>query len=452
MASDRAQPPGEWERAFAFVEETVGGRIVDAKRQPRWRPAWLLEVERPDGEIAPIYLRGARPEAAGGADQLRHEYRCLRILESHDVPVPHVYGFCEEPEAIVMRRAPGRIDLSTAESEAERKTVRDHYMEILAGVHRIDVSELASAGLEVPRTAEALGLGDLESWVAGYRRTKRRPEPLIEFAVDWLRRNVPRDRKSASFLVGDSGQFLFERGRVTALIDLELAYVGDPAADLGALLCRDLSEPLGDLSDAIRTYERLIGEPVDRRVVLYHAIRFGIVTPLATAVQVAAPVRATDFVQYLVWHLVYARCPLELIAHLEGVEVPKAELPEEALSPWSIGHDVLRDRLAALERDDPFETYQLDALRRTAEYLRRADRHGPALEAIDLDEAGALLGRRPASWQERDRELESLVQENDGERDAELLRYFVRRVQRQEFLVEPVAKELRGVRMQRLDD
>jgi aminoglycoside phosphotransferase (APT) family kinase protein len=452
MVSDRVKPPPEWERAFAFVEEAVGGRIVAAERQPRWRPAWFLELERPDGEIASVYLRGARPEAAGGVDQLRHEYRCLRLLESHHVPVPHVYGFCEEPEAIVMHRAPGRIDLSTAESEAERKAVRDHYMEILARIHRIDVADFASSGLEVPGSAEELGLGDLDTWVASYRRTKQRPEPLIEFAVDWLHRNVPRGRSDASFLVGDAGQFLFERGRVTALIDLELAYLGDPAADLGALLSRDLSEPLGDLSDALRTYERLIGEPVDRRVALYHAIRFGIVTPLATAVQVAAPVPATDFVQYLVWHLVYARCPLELIAHLEGVDVPKADLPEEALSPWSTGHDVLRDRLAALERDDPFESYQLEALRRTAEYLRRADRHGPTLEALDLDEAGALLGRRPASWQERDRELEALVEGNDGECDAELLRYFVRRVQRQEFLVEPVAKELRGARMQTLED
>ena len=38
-----------------------------------------------------------------------------------------------------------------------------------------------------------------------------------------------------------------------------------------------------------------------------------------------------------------------------------------------------------------------------------------------------------------------------GGRDAELLRYFVRRIQRQEFLVDPVAKELRGARMQTLD-
>ena len=93
--------------------------------------------------------------------------------------------------------------------------------------------------------------------------------------------------------------------------------------------------------------------------------------------------------QYLVWYLVYARCPLELMAHLEGVEIPPAELPDEELSPWSVAHDVLRDRLAAIEREDPYERYQLEAMQRTAGYLRRADRYGPALDAE---------GGRPALW------------------------------------------------------
>ena len=450
MTFDRAKLAPEWQRAFAFAESKVGGRIVGAERQPRWRPAWFLDIERPNGTHVPIYLRGARGEAADGDDRLRHESTCLELLEKHGIPVPHVHGFHHEPEAIVMDKAAGRINLATVEDPTERKAIRDHYMQILADIHRIDLADFQRAGLALPASAEELALGDFDTWVASYRSTKKRPEPAIEFAVDWLYRNVPKGRERTSFLVGDSGQFLFDRGRVTAVIDVELGYVGDPAADLGGLLARDLSEPLGDLEDAMRSYEEASGEPVDRRVVLYHAIRFGMITPLATAIQVAAPNTATDFLQYLVWYLTYARCPLELIAHLEHIDVPPAELPSESLSPWAIGHDVLQARLASLEREDPYEAYQIEAVRRTAEYLRRADRHGPALEAADLDEAGELLGDRPESWQERDVALEELVASNRGERDAELLRYFVRRLQRQEFLVEPVAKELRGARMQTL--
>ena len=90
----------------------------------------------------------------------------------------------------------------------------------------------------------------------------------------------------------------------------------------------------------------------------------------------------------------------------------------------------------------------LDVLRSLGDDVRRVLAQ---TEAVTYTRA-KLLGGRPTSWQERDHALEELVATNTGERDAELLRYFVRRIQRQEFLVEPVAKELRGARMQTLED
>ena len=122
MASEDVQAPPEWKRAFQFVEETVGGRVVEARRQPRWRPAWFLTLTLASGGTARIYLRGARPEAAGGVDQLRHEYRCLRLLEERGIPVPRIHAFCTEPEAIVMDQAPGRVNLATAGSDEEPAT------------------------------------------------------------------------------------------------------------------------------------------------------------------------------------------------------------------------------------------------------------------------------------------------------------------------------------------
>jgi hypothetical protein len=448
MTLDRSELSEEWQRAFDFVEAQVGGRVVAAERQARWRPAYFLDVEREGGEIVPVYFRGARGEADHGVYQLRTECTWLELLEKHGIPVPHVYGFCPDPEGIVMDKAPGRANLATADSEEERRAVIDHYMELLVQIHGLPLDDFVAAGAKRPTTPEALALGDLAAWVGSYRKAKKRPEPLIEFGIDWLERNVPAGRERASFLTGDSGQFLFDGGRVTAVIDVELAYIGDPAADLGGMLNRDLSEPLGDLSYAVRRYEEISGETVDRRVVHYHAVRFGMVTPLATASIVAAPPLVADYVQYLIWYLVYARCPLEIIAHLEGVEIPAAELPTGLETDYSVGHDALRDRLAAFERGDSFKAYQLEAVERLATYLSRADRYGPALEADDLDEAAELLGRRPASGAERDAALEELVAANTGDLDAALLRYFVHRTQRQEFLLQPVAKELEGARMQ----
>jgi hypothetical protein len=112
------------------------------------------------------------------------------------------------------------------------------------------------------------------------------------------------------------------------------------------------------------------------------------------------------------------------------------------------------DREEEGEREDggdAFAAYQLDAAARVAEVLRRVDRMGPAIEAADLDDVSALLGTRPHSWQQADAALEELVAVADPDLDVELVGTFHRRLLRQEALVDPVLRELRGARIQPLD-
>ena len=447
----------EWRQAFGWIEKELGGRVVRAERQPRWRPAWFLDLER-GGETVPLYFRGDRAEADHGAYSLEHEMQVIQVLEKHDVPVPHVYGFCPEPRGIVMERCPGRANLLHAGDDAEREAVLDDYMQLLARMHSIDVAAFEGLGLERPDSPQALGLGDFDIWERGFRKNKRRPEPLIEFLIAWTRRNVPHDRDRVSFLCADAGQFLYQDGRVTAVLDLELACLGDPAADLGGMRCRDLSEPLGDLSRAVRVYESITGEAVDRSVIDFHTVRFSLVTPLATAHLVASPPPGLDFVQYLGWYLVYGRAPVEVIAREMGVELSPVEVPGAEPTRHSQGHDAMQATLegharsaAAESPDDEFAAYRFDAAQRLAEYLRRADRMGPALEAADLDDLAELLGRRPETWQQADEQLEALVVEEDRDLDAPLIAYFHRRLLRQEALIDPVMRELRGATVQVID-
>jgi hypothetical protein len=222
--------------------------------------------------------------------------------------------------------------------------------------------------------------------------------------------------------------------------------------------CRDLSEPLGDLSRAVLHYESIVGEKVDRSVIDFHTVRFSLVTPLATAHLVANPPPGLDYVQYLAWYLVYGRAPLEVMAREMGVELSPVEVPGAEPTRHSQGHDALRDALsthargAAAERpDDEFAAYRFDSAQRLSEYLRRADRMGPALEADDLGDAAGLLGHRPGDWRQADRELEELVCEEDPDLDAPLVAYFHRRMLRQESLIAPVMRELRGATIQPID-
>ena len=440
----------EWHPAFEWVERKLGGRVVRYERHPRWRPAWYLDVER-GGETVPLYFRGDRGALDHGVYPLEHEMKVLVLLEQHGIPVPHVFGFCPEPRGIVMQRCPGRSNLATAENEAERVSVLDHYVDLIARMHAIDPAVAEAIGLARPRTPEELGLGDLDHWERAYRREKRRPDPMIEFTLRGLRRNVPRHRSRVALLQCDAGQFLYDRGRITALHDFELAYLGDPMAEFAGLRNRTLSEPLGDLRRALRRYEERSGEPVDLRAIDYHTVRFGLVTPLSTAHLVADPPPGVELVQYLAWYLVYGRLCMEVLAHLIGQELEPIEVPQPVATRHSTAHAALVGMLQPKPGADPFSAFETRTAERVARYLQRAELLGPALEAQELDEAGALLGRRPASWQEADASLEAFALAAGPELDGPLVNLLYRRLSRHEALLKGALRELEGVRIERLE-
>ena len=426
----------EWRAAFDWIEAELGGTIVAAERQPRWRPAWLLDLER-DGARVPLYFRGDRGEADHGVYALEHEYQVLQVLEKHGIPVPHMHAFCPEPRGIVMERCPGRANLASAESMAEREAVMDHYVEILAQIHAIPPREFEDIGIPRPDGAEAIALMDLGVWEAGYRKHKSRSEPAIEFALQWIRRNVPPGEKRVCFVCSDAGQFVFEKGRVTGVLDLELATLGEAAADWGGMRGRDLSEPLGDLARALRRYEQIVGAPLDRRSIDHHTVRFSTVTPLATAHLVANAPPGLDLVQYLNWYLVYMRTPLEVIARGMGFEPEAPSLPE---------------RVAPHPEPEPgFEAYERDRAECTAIYEARSAELGPALEADTVADIGRLLGRDFAGLASAEAALEEFVLAALPERDAEIIEVLHRGLRRREAILQPVMRELEGARIQPID-
>jgi hypothetical protein len=431
----------EWARAFAAVERLVGGKIVRAEKQPRWRPAFFLDVDR-GGEIAPVYLRGDRGEMQHGVYGLDHEYRVLAALEAEGVPVPHVYGFLEDPLAIVMARAPGRPNLATAKDDAERTGALDHWIEILAAMHRLPLARFEALGLERPTRPEQLGLGDFPRWEKSWRERKNRPDPRIEWVIRWLHRNVPKHRSRPAMIQGDAGQFLFENGRVTAMIDLELAYIGDPLADLAGMLNRDLSEPMGDLNRAFHRYAERVGEPLDVKTVWYHTARFGICTPIACAPLLAAPPPQFNHPVYLGWDIVYGRIALEAIARFAEIPLAEPELPARAPSRHAPGYDQLLATIAAMPRG-----YEADTAYRIAQWAREIDALGAPLERDDAEEVARLTGVRAAPGLDADRALEAFVLEAGPDRDAEILQLLYRRTKRQQALMQPALRELETARL-----
>ena len=93
-----------------------------------------------------------------------------------------------------------------------------------------------------------------------YLQGKKLPEPRIEFLRQWVRNNIPRHRNKVSIVAVDSGQFLFENGKVTGLYDFEYGCLGDPMIDLAFIPLRLSMYNVGDTTPFFKRYAE-----IDRR-------------------------------------------------------------------------------------------------------------------------------------------------------------------------------------------
>ena len=449
VARARAELDPEWQRAFAWVEKELSGKIVSFDRQPRWRPAFFVDLVR-GGETIPLYLRGERGALDHGAFPFEHEARVLQVMESEGLPVPHIYGVSPDPKMIVMDKMPGRADLSTADSEADRVSALGHYMDLLADLHAIDPKRFEEIGVVKPKNAKEAGFADMATWEKNFRAAKNRPEPIIEFNYGWLRRNVPTDRYEVSCLQVDSAQFLFDKGRVTSFLDLELATLGDPAADLAGMRGRDLAEPIGDLKPAFERYFKKTGKSIPKEVIDYHTVRFNLATPTTCAPLVANPPDTVDYIQYLAWYWVWSRSSIEVMADMKGIALSTPNISDPTRTIFGPAHDLLVRKLGTLRSGaDDFLRYELDTTWRNASYLKCAESMWPEMEAEEVAEIDVLLGRVTKPL-DREADLESFAIKHGEAREEELLQFFYKRCLRQEALYEPVARELKNVKTQLL--
>lgn len=422
-----------------WIDANVGGRVTSIVRQPRWRPVWFVDVER-DGEVLELCVRGERVDISG-VWPLRHEMTAQALMEAGGIPVPKVHGWCDDPRAFVTDRVPGRADFEQA-TEAERDAVMDEYMGVLADLHRLDPTPFVAAGIdhaESPVTSATVGMRRYEHV---YRANKQRPDPFLEFCLAWLARNPLDPKGRESVVVWDSGQLHHADGRLVAVLDVELAHVGDPMMDLAGFRQRDSILHYGDMNRLYAEYETRGGVPVDLHAVQHHNFAFTLSNQLAFHCALAAPAPGSDYMTNLQWCCETNLFAVEALAEIVGVELPEVELPAARVSAGAVAHEHLVGELRSIGAADEFEQYRLRTAFRLARHLQRVDEIGDECVAADLDDLDALLGRRLDTWQEGDAALEAFVLADDGRHDEHLIPLFHRRLGRAHQMLGPAGSAM----------
>jgi aminoglycoside phosphotransferase (APT) family kinase protein len=418
-------------RLAAWVERTVGGTVTRVEPIARWRPAWDVDVEV-GGRVLPLHARGDREPRIAMPNRIADEVAVHDLLEAHGLPVPHAYGICADPYALVMDRLSGLVDLAGATDDAERDRVLEEYLEVLAGIYAIPLEAAAAAGFAVPTDSATTELAFIRRMEALYDAgTEGHPaDPVEVFLRRWLRDHVPQDRLGeARFITYDSFQFMFDQGRITGLLDFEHAHVGDPMMDLAALRIRDTLKNLGDLSELADRYQAVTGVSLDHDVIEYQTVLYNALSVVSVGPPLADPVPGTDWISYLAWYVNGARWAFESIAEIGGYALAPVELPAPRPTRHAPALRYLVDGMRAAagrHRDD----YELAGLGRIASHLKRVDEIGAQFDADDLDMLAELLGHRPDPV-DADAELVELIGHAGPEHEEALVRLLDARVQRQ---------------------
>ncbi|MDA0160329.1 phosphotransferase family protein [Solirubrobacter ginsenosidimutans] len=230
-----------------------------------------------------LVLRGAGPERilrrppaasiAPSAHAMDREFRVLRALAGTGVPAPAPLA-CGRG-MLVMERVPGFAPTTARPygvCEAGEAVV-----DALAALHGVD---WRAVGLEDFGRPEGFLERQVARWRGQYERVQVRSLPRFDAIADWLEANRP-DAGAPAILHGDfhADNCLLsavEPVRVTAIIDWEMATIGDPLLDLGLLLAFWGSDrPEAPAMPRVQAFSRSDGAPSRGELAARYAERSG---------------------------------------------------------------------------------------------------------------------------------------------------------------------------------
>jgi len=235
---------------------------------------WLATVAI-EGASREVVLR--LPTPMSGSRSILTQRAALQAVAGQALPVPELLWFDDGSENgfgrpfIVMERAPGTVPVGWHElPEPERTALAAQAIDVLADLHAIDVSATSLGG------AKGSPLMDVDRLRALFDRLAPVP-PVVTAAFWWLDRHRPRSPEHRTIVHGDyrMGNMVVDRGRITGILDWEMAAPGDPLLDLVWCFIPVWVPSLVDEEPLFRRYAERTGVTLEPDRVHWHRV-FGL--------------------------------------------------------------------------------------------------------------------------------------------------------------------------------
>jgi aminoglycoside phosphotransferase (APT) family kinase protein len=260
VATDDARTPPEGEipgldlaAVTAWLDRTRPGLLAAAPTAAliaggRSNLTYVLD----DGRRRLVLRRPPLGHVLATAHDMAREHRMISALAGTAVPVPEAIALCPDPEVTgapfyVMSHVEGRVlradaDLSDLDATARRELART-MTAVLADLHAIDPEAVGLAAYGRP---EGFVERQVRRWSQQLDRSRSRDLPGIDELRDALAASVPAPSSGGRGAVvhGDyrldnlvvAGPAEPDALAVRAVLDWEMATLGDPLTDVGLLV------------------------------------------------------------------------------------------------------------------------------------------------------------------------------------------------------------------------
>jgi aminoglycoside phosphotransferase (APT) family kinase protein len=218
------------------------------------------------------------------------EFRAYAAFHKLGLPVPEpivleLDGAVLERPFFVMEEitdcAVGSI-LAPDPYSAHREKIGEQFWSVLGRIAKPDPDAIGLGDLEGMTDPASCWKHEVARWEKVIEEDEREPQPIARAAIRWLKRNPPPPAQKISVVHGDyrTGNFLFDaKGDIRAILDWEMAHLGDPLEDLGWAIDPlwshgDPSHPAGTVprERAIAMWEKASGLKADKNALFWWEI------------------------------------------------------------------------------------------------------------------------------------------------------------------------------------
>ena len=267
------------DRLAAWLDEQLGGSEPVATAALKGGGSCEIFSVRRAGEHW-VLRRAPQKASSSTAHDVLREHRILDAIKDAKVRIARPVVACEDPSVAggpfylmdFVDGVPIRQDLPEAyvDSPEDQALALTEHIDALAEIHNVDWQACGLGSLGKP---EGYLARQIPRWMVQLDSYRCRELPAVDEIAAWLGRNLPQEQPPA-LCHGDYklDNLLFSPtrpARALAVVDWEMAAIGDPLVDLAwtlifcpeqgnALALGAAGQPGGFLLDALPTSEELV--------------------------------------------------------------------------------------------------------------------------------------------------------------------------------------------------